>query len=317
MNFSILGTGSYLPEPVLTNDDLSKIVETSDEWITQRIGVKARHISHTDTNVDMAVKAAEAALESAGIKPEELDLIIASTISGDTVSPGTGCMVQARIGASCPAFDLAAACCGFLFAMETAAGFAARGFRHILVVSSERTSGITDWADRSTCCIFGDGAGAVVLGPGEGLLASRFITKGNDQIINIPTNYDGSPWYRNETKKTRIFMNGRATYKFAVMALSDNVRAVIEQAGLTPEEIDWVLPHQANLRIIQEASRRLPEIADEKFCVNIDRCGNTSSASIPILLDETVRAGKLKRGDRFVMAAFGSGLSAGAMVMRY
>lgn len=317
MAFTILGTGSYLPEHTVTNDDLAQIVETSDEWITQRIGVRTRHISETDSNVDMAEKAARAALENAGVKPEELDLIIASTITGDSISPGTACMVQARIGASCPAFDVTAACCGFLFALETAAGYAARGFRHILVVSSERTSGIIDWTDRGTCCIFGDGAGAAVLGPGDGLLASRFITKGNDEIINIPTNYDASPWYKNEVHKSRILMNGRATYKFAVMALSDNVRAVIGEAGLTPEDIDWVFPHQANLRIIQEASRRLPEIADEKFCVNIDRCGNTSSASIPILLDEAHRAGKLKRGDRIVMAAFGSGLSAGAMVIRF
>lgn len=317
MAFTILGTGSFLPEHTVTNDDLAQIVETSDEWITQRIGVRTRHISETDSNVDMAEKAARAALENAGVKPEELDLIIASTITGDSISPGTACMVQARIGASCPAFDVTAACCGFLFALETAAGYAARGFRHILVVSSERTSGIIDWTDRGTCCIFGDGAGAAVLGPGDGLLASRFITKGNDEIINIPTNYDASPWYKNEVHKSRILMNGRATYKFAVMALSDNVRAVIGEAGLTPEDIDWVFPHQANLRIIQEASRRLPEIADEKFCVNIDRCGNTSSASIPILLDEAHRAGKLKRGDRIVMAAFGSGLSAGAMVIRF
>ncbi len=317
MAFTILGTGSFLPEHTVTNDDLAQIVETSDEWITQRIGVRSRHISETDSNVDMAEKAARAALENAGVKPGELDLIIASTITGDSISPGTACMVQARIGASCPAFDVTAACCGFLFALETAAGYAARGFRHILVVSSERTSGIIDWTDRGTCCIFGDGAGAAVLGPGDGLLASRFITKGNDEIINIPTNYDASPWYKNEVHKSRILMNGRATYKFAVMALSDNVRAVIGEAGLTPEDIDWVFPHQANLRIIQEASRRLPEIADEKFCVNIDRCGNTSSASIPILLDEAHRAGKLKRGDKIVMAAFGSGLSAGAMVIRF
>lgn len=318
MEFTILGTGSYLPERVITNDDLSALVETNDEWITQRIGVKTRHISETDTNVDMAVRAATAACEDAGVSPGDLDLIIGTTITGDTVSPGTACMVQARIGATCPAFDLAAACCGFLFAMETAAGYAARGFRHILIVSSERTSGIIDWADRSTCCIFGDGAGAVVIGPGDGaLLASRFITKGNDEIIHIPTNYDGSPWYKNEVKKTRIFMNGRATYKFAVMALSDNVRAAIADAGLAPEDVDLVFPHQANLRIIQEASRRLPEIEDGKFCVNIDRCGNTSSASIPILLDEAHRFGRLRRGDRIVMAAFGSGLSAGAMVLRF
>lgn len=316
MSFTILGTGSFLPERVLTNEDLSNLVDTSDEWITQRIGVKTRHVCETESNVDMAEQAALRALENANVKPEELDLILATTISSDSIS-GTGCIVQKRIGAHCPAFDLVAACSGFLFALETVAGYFARGYKKILIVSSERTSGIVDWTDRSTCCIFGDGAGAVVLGEGDGLLASHLISEGDDEVINIPTNYDGSPWYKNEVHKTRIFMNGRATYKFAVMAMSDNVRAIIQQAGLTGEDVAFVLPHQANLRIINEARRRLPDIAPEKFCVNIDRVGNTSSASIPILLDELNRSGKLKRGDVLVLAAFGSGLSAAGIVLRW
>lgn len=160
MSFKILGTGSYAPEHVVTNDDLSALVDTNDEWITQRIGVRSRHISETETNVDMAVKAAERALGKRGVAADELDLIIATTITGDTLSPGTGCMVQNRIGAHCPAFDLAAACSGFLFALETAAGFLSRGaYNRVLVVSAERMSGIIDWTDRGTCCIFGDGAG--------------------------------------------------------------------------------------------------------------------------------------------------------------
>ena len=228
--------------------------------------------------------------------------IIATTISGDTLSPGTGCMVQKRIGAHCPAFDLAAACSGFLFALETAAGFFARGTcRRILVVSAERMSGIIDWTDRGTCCIFGDGAGAAVLGPGDGLLASHLMTKGGDDVITIPTRYTGSPWYKNEIAEiTSVRMNGRETYKFAVMAMSA-----------------LVIPHQANYRIINEARRRIPDIAPEKFCINIDRYGNTSSASVPILLDEMNRAGKIHRGDILVLAAFGGGLSAGAMIVRY
>ena len=166
MSFKILGTGSYAPEHVVTNDDLSALVDTNDEWITQRIGVRSRHISETETNVDMAVKAAERALENAGISADELDLIIATTITGDTLSPGTGCMVQNRIGAHCPAFDLAAACSGFLFALETAAGFLSRGaYNRVLVVSAERMSGIIDWTDRGKCCIFGDGAGAAAYAP--------------------------------------------------------------------------------------------------------------------------------------------------------
>ena len=211
MSFTILGTGSYAPEHVVTNDDLAKIVETNDEWIMQRIGVKSRHICDTETNVDLAVEASVRALEDAGVAAEELDLIIATTISGDTLSPGTGCMVQKRIGAHCPAFDLAAACSGFLFALETAAGFFARGtYRRILVVSAERMSGIIDWTDRGTCCIFGDGAGAAVLGPGDGLIASHLMTKGGDDVITIPTRYTGSPWYKNEIAEiTSVRMNGR------------------------------------------------------------------------------------------------------------
>lgn len=319
MSFTILGTGSYAPERVVTNDELAQIVDTTDEWITQRIGVKSRHISETESNVDMAVKAAERALENAGVQPQELDLIIATTVSGDSISPGTGCMVQNRLGASCPAFDLAAACSGFLFALETAAGFLCRGaYKRVLVVSAERMSGIIDWTDRGTCCIFGDGAGAAVLGPGEGLIASRLVTKGGCDAINIPTHYANSPWYKNEiAEKTAVQMNGRETYKFAVMAMSDNIKDLMDEAGISGEEVSLVIPHQANYRIINEARRRIPDIAPEKFCINIDRYGNTSSASVPILLDEMNRAGKIHRGDILVLAAFGGGLSAGAMIIRY
>ena len=319
MSFTILGTGSYAPEHVVTNDDLSKLVETNDEWITQRIGVKSRHICETETNVDLAVQASQRALENAGVQPEELDLIIATTISGDTLSPGTGCMVQNRLGAHCPAFDIAAACSGFLFGLETAAGFLARGlYKRVLVVSAERMSGIVDWTDRSTCCIFGDGAGAVVLGPGDGLVASHLMTKGGDGVIKIPTHYGNSPWYKGEVpEKTSIYMNGRETYKFAVMAMSDNIKALMEHSGVSGEDVALVIPHQANYRIINEARRRIPDIAPEKFCINIDRYGNTSSASVPILLDEMNRAGKIHRGDLLVLAAFGGGLSAGAMIIRF
>ncbi len=319
MSFTVLGTGSYAPEHIVDNDELSTLVETNDEWITQRIGVKSRHISVDESATDMAVKAAERALENANITAEQLDLIIATTISGESLSPGVGCMVQNRIGAKCPAFDMSAACSGFLFALETAAGFLSRGmYGHVLVVSAERMSGIVDWSDRGTCCIFGDGAGAVVLGQGDGLVASSLMTKGGNEVINIPTRYANSPWYKNELpERTSVFMNGRETYKFAVMAMSDNIKALMETAGVSGDEIALVIPHQANYRIINEARRRIPDIAPEKFCINIDRYGNTSSASVPILLDEMNREGRLHRGDLIVLAAFGGGLSAGAMIIRY
>lgn len=203
MSFRILGTGSFLPQKVLTNDDLSHMVETSDEWITKRVGVKERRVCTTETNTDMGVAAALAALEDSGVKPEELDLIIGATISADTISPGLAGMVQNRIGATCPCFDMNAACPGFLFALEVADGFfVKKTVKKVLVVSAERMSGLIDWTDRSTCVIFGDGAGAAVLGEGDSYLASELHTTGGDDVISIPTWWDNSPFYGHELKRT-------------------------------------------------------------------------------------------------------------------
>ncbi len=318
MSFQILGTGSFTPEKVLTNDDLSKMVETSDEWITKRVGVKERHVCTTESNTDMGVAASLAALENSGVKAEELDLIIGATISADTISPGLAGMVQNRIGAHCPCFDMNVACPGFLFALDVADGFFARKkVKKVLVVSSERMSGMIDWTDRSTCVIFGDGAGAAVLGEGDNYLSSTLSTIGGDNVISIPTKWDNSPFFEQELKKNCVFMAGQETYKFAVTSMVRDVRLVMEQAGITGEQVKAVIPHQANYRIINEARRRLPEIAPEKFLVNIDRYGNTSSASEPILLDEANRQGLLQRGDYVVLTAFGGGLSTAACVVRW
>ena len=318
MSFQILGTGSFAPERVLTNDDLSNMVETSDEWITKRVGVKERHVCTTESNTDMGVAAALAALENAGVKPQELDLIIGATISADSISPGLAGMVQNRIGATCPCFDMNVACPGFLFALDVADGFFARGrVKKVLVVSSERMSGLIDWTDRSTCVIFGDGAGAAVLGEGDNYLSSTLSTIGGDNVISIPTKWDNSPFYENELEKNVVHMQGQETYKFAVTSMVRDVRLVMEQAGITGEQVKAVIPHQANYRIINEARRRLPEIAPEKFLMNIDRYGNTSSASEPILLDEVNRQGLLQRGDYVVLTAFGGGLSTAACVVRW
>lgn len=318
MNFQILGTGSFTPEKVVTNDELSKFVETSDEWITKRIGVKQRHVCTTETTADLGVEAALRALENAGVQPEELDLIVGATISADTISPGMAGMVQNRIGAHCPAFDMNVACPGFLFALDVAAGFFARGaVKKALVVSAERMSGLIDWTDRGTCCIFGDGAGAAVLGEGDNYLASELHTKGGEDVISIPTAWTNSPFYQNEQKKACVSMQGQETYKFAVTSMAADIKSVMETAGIGGEDVALVIPHQANYRIINEARRRLPEIDSEKFCVNIDRYGNTSAASVPILLDEMNRAGKIRRGDNIVLAAFGGGLSNAACVIRW
>ena len=318
MSFRILGTGSFLPRKVLTNDDLSHMVETSDEWITKRVGVKERRVCTTETNTDMGVAAALAALEDSGVKPEELDLIIGATISADTISPGLAGMVQNRIGATCPCFDMNAACPGFLFALEVADGFfVKKAVRKVLVVSAERMSGLIDWTDRSTCVIFGDGAGAAVLGEGDSYLASELHTTGGDDVISIPTWWDNSPFYGHELKKNVVSMAGQETYKFAVTSMVRDIQSVMAKAGITGEQVKAVIPHQANYRIINEARRRLPEIAPEKFLINIQRCGNTSSASEPILLDEANRQGLLQPGDYVVLSAFGGGLSSAASVVRW
>ncbi len=319
MSFRILGTGSFVPEKVLTNEDLSRMVDTSDEWITKRVGVKQRHVCTTETTTDMGVEAARRALESSGVKPEELDMIIAASITADTISPGLAGMVQNRLGAgSCPCFDINAACPGFVFALDVAAGFFARGkVRKVLVVSAERMSGMIDWTDRSTCVIFGDGAGAAVLGEGDSYLTSVLTTKGGEDVISIPTKWDNSPFFEKELRKNVVYMQGQETYKFAVTSMVRDIRQVLEEAGVSPEEVKAVIPHQANYRIINEARRRLPEIAPEKFLINIDRYGNTSSASEPILLDEANRQGLLRPGDYVVLSAFGGGLSTGCCLLRW
>lgn len=318
MSFCILGTGSFVPEKIVTNDDLSQMVETSDEWIVKRVGVKQRHVCTTETTLELGVQAALRALENANVSPDELDLIIAPTISADTISPGLGGMIQNRIKAHCPAFDLNAACPGFLFGLEVAAGFFARkAVKKVLVVSAERMSGLLDWTDRSTCCIFGDGAGAAVLGEGDSYIASELHTKGGDDVISIPTAWDNSPFYENERGKSCVHMQGQETYKFAVTSMVSDIRSVMEKAGITGEQVKAVIPHQANYRIINEARRRLPEIAPEKFFVNIDKYGNTSSASEPILLDEVNRAGSLQSGDYVILSAFGGGLSSAACVIKW
>lgn len=318
MSFKVLGTGSYAPNKVITNDDLSKMIDTSDEWIKKRIGIERRHVSVNETAVDMGVKAAERAIEQAGIDPAEIDLIIASTLSNDTICPGVACMVQSRLGLTCPAFDVAAACSGFLFILDIAAGyFERKAVKKVLLVSSERMSGLIDWTDRSTCCIFGDGAGAVVIGEGDGYIASALTTKGGDDVLCVPVKSDKSPFYENELKEAVVMMNGQETYKFAVKTMTSDVREIIEKAGIEPSQVAAVIPHQANYRIINEARRRLPEIDPDKFYVNIQEYGNTSSASVPLLLDEVNRAGKIKPGDYVVLAAFGGGLSSGVCVLKW
>lgn len=316
MSFNIAGTGSYLPSTVVTNDDLSKIVDTSDEWITQRIGVKERRISVDETAADMAAKAAKEALLSSGIKAAELDYIIAATCSSDDICPTVAGMVQKAIGASCPAFDINSACSGFLFALETAAAFYERGAQKILVIGAERISRITDWTDRSTCVIFGDGAGAAVLTKGDGLLYSKLNTFGGNEVIEIPNRDTDCPFSEKRMKKPYIFMDGQETFKFAVNSITEGINGALGALNLTADDISHFVLHQANMRIISYAAKRLHTDIN-KFFVNIQKYGNTSSASVPIALDELVRTKDIKSGDLLLLSAFGGGLSSAVSVIKW
>lgn len=317
MSIKILGTGAYVPENTVTNDDLSKMVETSDEWIVQRVGVKERRISVTETAADFAVNAAKDALNSSEISAQDIDLIIAATISSETLCPTVAGIVQKEIGATCPAFDLNSACSGFLFALDTAVSYITRGtVKNVLVIGAERLSKLVDWTDRGTCVIFGDGAGAFIVGEGNGYLASSLYTSGGNEVIEIPSFSGSSPFFKGEVKHPYIFIDGQETFKFAVSKIVDDIKYVTNMAGLSLSDIDYVVTHQANIRIIDYAAKRL-KLPKEKFVVDIEKYGNTSSASVAIAFDELHKSGKLKRGDKIVMSAFGGGLSSAACVIEW
>lgn len=321
MSFTIKGTGSAVPKLAVTNDDLSRIVNTSDEWITTRTGVKERRVLSDETLTDLALEAAVKALEDAGVKPGELDFILCATIRGDIISPSMGCLLQGRLGADCPAMDINAACSGFMYALDVADAFFASGrVKKMLVVAAEALSPMVDWGDRATCVLFGDAAGAVVLEEGDDLLAICLQARGTPDPLRVTGFPARSPFMGNapaaEDEAAKVHMNGQEVYKFAVGAMTEGLQGVIAQAGLKDEDVDWVLPHQANIRIIQAAKQRL-NIAPERFLHNIERYGNTSAATIPVLLDECRQAGKFRRGDILAMSAFGAGLTSGACLLRW
>lgn len=318
MSFHILGTGSYVPSLVVTNDDLARLVDTSDEWITTRTGIRQRHITVDETTSQMAAKAALAALENSGVQAEELDLIICATVSGENICPNVSCLVQKAIGAECPAFDLNGACSAYLFVLETAAAYLSTGrYQKILCIGAEQMSRIVDWTDRATCILFGDGAAAAVLEPGEDYLGSQLMVRGGDEVLKVPTAVGNSPFSQLPPTHPYVYMNGSETYKFATRTVPAQIQLLLDSTGVAQEQVDWVICHQANRRIIEAAARRLKDIAPEKFLMNIDEYGNTSAASIPLLLDECNRKGMLHRGDLIVLAAFGGGLSCVASLIRW
>ena len=318
MSFSILGSGHYVPPRVVTNDELSTFLDTSDAWISERTGIRERRVCVTENATDLAVEAAKRALDKAGVAPEELDLILCGTVSGQYVNPPLACMVQERLGATCPCLDVNAGCSVFLYMLECAAGyFARKTVKKMLVIGSEQMSRILDWTDRSTCILFGDGAGALVLGEGDDYLASTLYAKGDDRVIRIPTHIGNSPFYQGEQDSPYVHMNGQETYKFAVHVIVRDIEEVLRKAGVAGEDVRWVVPHQTNRRIIDAAGRRVKSVGGDKFFCNIDRYGNTSAASIPLALDELAQSGQLQKGDLVVLAAFGGGLSSGACLIRW
>jgi len=321
----ILGTGSFLPEKKLTNHDLEKIVETTDEWILQRTGIRERRILDDGAPaLMMAEAAARKALERAGVTAKELDLIIVATITPDYLTPSMACSIQAAIGAeNAAAFDMNAACTGFIYALNIADQYIKNGTsKRILVIAVESLSRVTDWQDRKTCVLFGDGAGAVVLGAvdeGSGILSSFIGAVGEKgSVLTLPAFYmtEQDRELRPSGKSQVIWMDGSEVFTFAARILSDSVKKVSEDAGVELAELNWVFPHQANMRILQNAQKRL-KIPMERMYSNLEYTGNISSASIPICLDEAVDKGLLKYGDTLALVAFGGGLTYGAAMIRW
>lgn len=330
MAIKIIGTGAFAPEKILTNADLEKMVETTDEWITTRTGIKERHIAGPGVfTSDLACEASKRALEMAGITPDMLDLVSVATISFDKIFPSTACFLQKKLGASNAAcYDLQAACSGLLYSLELASSVmkAKKRYKYALVVGAEKLSSVVDWQDRSTCVLFGDGAAAVVLQRRDDLpdsedsfIESKLGADGNyTDILHIPAGGSACPTSHDtiDQRLHYIKMGGQEVFKLAVNSMVSACKDTLEKAGVAPEKIKWVIPHQANMRIISAIASRLT-IPDERVYANISRYGNTSAASIGICIDELRRSGQISSGDYILLTAFGGGLTWGAMLLRW
>lgn len=321
----ITGTGSYVPEKVLTNLDLEKFLDTSDEWIRARTGIAERHVAADDENTsDLATKAAERALEMAGVKPEELDCIVVGTITGDYPWPATACIVQANLGAvNAGAFDVSAACSGFLYALSTASDrIQAGNARKILVIGAEILTRIIDWEDRNSCILFGDGAGAVVLEAAEGdhgILSTHLHADGKQLKLLYQPGFSTKIVPSKEAFQNKdhfLKMQGNEVFKVAVRSLTDAGKEALAANNMTAADVSLFIPHQANLRILEATAKRL-DLTDDRTYINVDRFGNTSGATIPIALDEVNRAGRLKEGDILLFNAFGGGFTWASALLRW
>lgn len=323
-NAGIIGLGEYLPERILTNKELEKMVDTTDEWIMTRTGIKERRIAREDeATSDMATEAARRALKDAQLKPEDLDLIIVATITPDMFFPATACLVQAKLGArTIPAFDISVACSGFIYGIALANQFIKSGtYKYALVIAAEKLSAITDWSDRSTCVLFGDGAGAAVLGPVEkgGILSVYLGANGKQgDLIKLPAGGSRIPVSKKsiEDRLHFIKMNGSELFKHAVKVMADAALGATRPLNLKAEDISLVIPHQANVRILEAVAKRMG-LTKDKIYMNIDKYGNMSAASSAVALVDAVKEGRIKKGDKILLDAFGGGLSWGAIVIEW
>lgn len=321
MSVKIVGTGSALPQKIVTNDDLAQLVDTSDEWIRERTGIGSRHISTGETVVSLAVQACEKALESAGRKASEVDLLLVATCTPEVGIPCAACQVQSQLGAArAVAFDLNAACAGFLFALNTACAYIEAGiYENALIAGSEVLSKIVDWTDRGTCVLFGDGAGAVLVERSEqpgilGFVQHSDGTRG--EVLKCESRQLENPYVSMPFCGPYVKMDGREVFAFAVRQVPASIQEVLEQVQLTPGDVDLYVLHQANRRILEGIARRL-SLDMDKFPMNLDRVGNMSSAAIPVLLDELAREGRLQEGMTLVLSGFGAGLTYGACVLKW
>ena len=313
----ISGTGSVLPSKVVTNDMLSQFLDTSDEWITTRTGVKSRHVISDERLEDMAIEAAQKALEDAGLRAEELDFIICSNVVNEYVTPQLSCIIQGGIGASCPCIDINCACAGFIHALEIAESFYKAGrVKNVLVVCAEEPTRMTDWNDRRTCVLFGDGAGAAVLTPGDNIKSIKLSASSSTDKLWQYRLLHPTPYVTKEEVDVPLQMKGQDVFKFAVKAASKDITRTLKETGLQADDVDHYLLHQANIRIINAIQDYLEQPA-EKFPTNIEDHGNSSSSCCPILLDECSRNGLLKRGDIIAMSAFGAGFVSGAVLFEW
>ena len=315
MSLKIAGLGKGIPKRRVTNDELSDFLDTSDEWIVTRTGIKSRHVCTDENLTGLASDAALQAIENSGLSSGDIDLIMCSTIGGDFRTPSLACCVAERLGAECPAFDINAACSGFIYALEIASGFLAAGkAENILIVCAEMMSTQMDWNDRNTCVLFGDGAAACVAVKGSALKYVDLFATANTSVLNLPTGTGNSPWAATKRENGFLHMNGQEVFKFAVGIIESGIKKALGALKMPLEQIDLFLLHQANKRIIDFARTKLRQ-PEEKFPVNIDKYGNLSSVSIPLMLLDMLEDGAIKPGDTLFMSAFGAGLTAGSCIM--